>query len=77
MPGMLITLSPALLSCNWSGHLVIPHLPTAEALAVLAAEPDLLGRRQQHAGEAMEGGCSCYSNVFARVSEDTTCMRQS
>lgn len=59
MPGMLITLSPALLSCNWSGHLVIPHLPTTEALAVLAAEPDLLGRRQQHAGEAMAGGCSC------------------
>lgn len=59
MPGMLITVSPALLSCNWSGHLVIPHLPTTEALAVLAVEPDLLGRRQQHAGEAMEGGCSC------------------
>lgn len=59
MPGMLITLSPALLCCNWSGHLVIPHLPTAQAVTVLAAEPDLLGRRWQRAGEAMQGGCSC------------------
>lgn len=56
MPGMLITPLPALLSRNWSGHLVIPHLPTDEAFAV---EPNLPGRRRQRAGEAGGGGCAC------------------
>lgn len=56
MPGVLITPSPALLSHNWSGRLVIPHLPTAQALTALATEPDLPGRRRLRAGEARGGG---------------------
>lgn len=59
MPDMFIALSPALLSRNWSGHLVIPHLPTAEVLAALTAEPDLPGGCQQHAGKAGGEGCAC------------------
>jgi len=59
MPGTFITPSPALLSCNWSGHLVIPHLPTGEALAALAAEPDLPCGCRQRAGKAGAGGCAC------------------
>lgn len=59
MPGMFIALLPALLSQNWSGHLVVPHLRAAEALAALDTEPDLPGGCRQRAGKAGGEGCAC------------------
>lgn len=53
MPGVLITPSPALLSRNRSGHLVIPHLPTAKVLTALTMKLDLLGRHRGGRGKRL------------------------